>query len=110
MTLTGKKNVSIDMSETYTIKSLSLNVDILFETAKINTLLKKIALMGGLSVKKNDDTTYFSLTEQGEKIYNELDSEYFRSIKNYTKSLEKIKSLSSSKLNSILNEVFKVSK
>ncbi|WP_337064495.1 ABC-three component system middle component 4 [Rouxiella badensis] len=110
MTLTGKKNVSIDMSETYTIKSLSLNVDILFETAKINTLLKKLALMGGLSVKKNDDATYFSLTDQGEKIYNELDSEYFRSIKNYTKSLEKIKSLSSCKLNSILNEVFKVSK
>ncbi|PHM28066.1 ABC-three component system middle component 4 [Xenorhabdus budapestensis] len=41
MTLTGKKNVSIDMSETYTIKSFSLNVDILFETSKIKTLLKK---------------------------------------------------------------------
>ncbi|QTL41250.1 hypothetical protein HGO23_08080 [Xenorhabdus budapestensis] len=110
MTLTGKKNVSIDMSETYTIKSFSLNVDILFETSKIKTLLKKIAAMGFLSVKKIGNVTYFSLSYLGENFYNELDGEYFNSIKNYTKSLEKIKSLSSRKLNSILNEVFKVSK
>ncbi|MCM2368545.1 MULTISPECIES: ABC-three component system middle component 4 [Proteus] len=110
MTLMGKGSISIDISETYTIKSLSLNVDILFENSKINTLLKKIALMGCLNVKKIEGTTFFSLTDYGEEIYNELDGEYFQSIKNHTKSLGKIKSLSSSKLNSILNEIFKVSK
>ncbi|PHM28065.1 hypothetical protein Xbud_01795 [Xenorhabdus budapestensis] len=66
--------------------------------------------MGFLSVKKIGNVTYFSLSYLGENFYNELDGEYFNSIKNYTKSLEKIKSLSSRKLNSILNEVFKVSK
>ncbi len=35
MILAGKQNTSIDMmTETYTIKSLSLNVDILFSTQK----------------------------------------------------------------------------
>jgi hypothetical protein len=110
MTLTGKKNASIDMSETYTIKSLSLNVDILFDSSKIKTLLKKLAIMGWLGVIKIDGVSYFSLTDLGESAYDELDGEYFNSVKIYTKSLDKIKSLPSSKLNSILNEVFKVSK
>lgn len=110
MVLAGKKNNSINMSETYTMKSLSLNVDILFETSKIKTLLKKLAALGWLRVNKIDGSSYFSLSNSGEDIYEELDGEYFDSIKNYTKSLGKIKSLSPNKLNAILNEVFKVSK
>ncbi|AID91747.1 MULTISPECIES: ABC-three component system middle component 4 [Enterobacteriaceae] len=110
MILAGKKNTSIDMTETYTIKSLSLNVDILFSTQKIKTLLKKLSILGWLRVTKSDGASYFSLTTQGESAYEQFGGEYFNSVKTYTKSLDKIKSLTSSKLNSILNEVFKVSK
>ncbi|HBR6436475.1 ABC-three component system middle component 4, partial [Klebsiella pneumoniae] len=110
MILAGKQNTSIDMTETYTIKSLSLNVDILFSTPKIKTLLKKVSILGWLRVTKSDGASYFSLTTEGERAYEQFGGEYFNSVKTYTKSLDKIKSLTSSKLNSILNEVFKVSK
>jgi len=108
--LTGKKSAPIAMEETFTMKSLSLNVDMLFDSMKVNSLLKKLALLGMLNVSKVDGVSFFSLTEYGDEVYQELDDEFFLKINRLAKNLDKIKSLTSGNLNSLLNEVFKVSK
>lgn len=71
MILAGKQNTSIDMTETYTIKSLSLNVDILFSTPNKNTF-EKVSILGWLRVTKSDGASYFSLTTEGERAYSSL--------------------------------------
>jgi hypothetical protein len=108
--LTGKKTAPIDTEDTFTMKSLSLNVDMLFDSMKVKSLLKKLALLGMLNVSKVDGVSFFSLTECGDKVYQELDGEFFMKIKKLAKNIDKIKSLTFGKLNSLLNEVFKVSK
>lgn len=107
MLFLGKKIPIIDEKETRTIKSLSNNVDILFDNKKIKTILKTMAIRGLLVVERDAEKSYLKLSEAGEGFAASLNGDFFVSIRNYSESLSSLKSLSSSKLYKILNEVFK---
>lgn len=107
MLIAGKKKPEIDEEETYTIKSLSSNVDILFKNSKIKHLLRYMSAKGMLTVAKNDKKSYLKLTDAGLEICENLTGSFYESVKRNALSLDSIKSLPTSKLYKILNEVFK---
>lgn len=107
MMLAGKKTPEIDENETHTIKSLSSNVDILFKNRKIKHLLKYMSAKGLLAVVKNDIKSYLKLTDSGIKFYEALGGSFYDSVRRNSDALGSIKSIPSSKLYKILNELFK---
>lgn len=111
MIVAGKSKPNISLRDTYTIKGLSLNVDILFNTYKIKTLFKHMAARNYIIASKKDNTspTLITLSEEGNIFYESLTGEYFTSLIETSKVLNPLKSNTTSKLNKILNEVFKES-
>jgi len=104
----GKKTCFLDERYTYTIESLSVNVDILHDRSKVKFLLKKLASIGALGVINDDKNgiSYF-LTTDGEKLASELCTEYFEIIIQNLESIKPLQSSNSFKLFSILNSIFK---
>ena len=104
----GKKHTHLDERQTYTIESLAVNVDILYNTAKIKSLLKKASSIGALDVvNDNKSEIYYLLTDKGKKLAEDFKVDYFEVISKHIKSVKPLQSISSSKLFSILNTVFK---
>ncbi|MCW8114206.1 ABC-three component system middle component 4 [Yersinia intermedia] len=106
MILAGKKAPVIEMSETHTIKSMSINVDILFAKDKIKTILLNMSMLGFLEVDKIDGVTFLVLSETGLKFSESLTDGYYNIISSYIDGMSSLKSMSTSKLHKILNNVF----
>lgn len=104
----GKKPANLECQLTYTIKSFSSNVDILFDNSKIKFLLKKMAICGILkAVKESDETAKLFLSEKGIEFVNSLDFGYFLEVKSLAKALLPLQALQVTRLNSVINQVFK---
>ena len=127
LSLAGKKIVPINTQYTYTIESLSTNVDMLFEREKLKILLKELAARGMLACEfdntsgvlkylLNDNGKLFAkkvcapfnVIEDNEKyVQNLLEQNYFTDSLEVINSLSALQSQTNSKLNSYLNTVFK---
>ncbi|WP_277591805.1 ABC-three component system middle component 4 [Pseudomonas chlororaphis] len=127
LNLAGKKFAPISAQYTYTIESLSTNVDMLFDRAKLKSLLKELASRGMLSCDKTDPSSIkYLLSEPGTLFAQRLiesatihqDSikpeprylstqSYFPAALEVIDSLSALQSQSNSKLNSFLNTTFK---
>lgn len=127
LNLAGKKNAPIRSQYTYTIESLSTNVDILFDRAKLKYLLRELAARGMLSCVKGteQEPVKFLLSEKGESFAYSLIGQYdpamdfpslsplMSEVNYFSATLEVITSLvalqsqSTNKLHSYLNTLFK---
>ncbi|MBN3471255.1 hypothetical protein G0D98_22765 [Pseudomonas savastanoi pv. phaseolicola] len=127
--LAGKKYAAINSRYIYTIESLSTNVDVLFDRAKLKHLLRHLAVRGMLACDKTSDpkSVKYSLTPEGVRFAEELlkrsDGEvhapvdflasppnsdnYFSAVLDVIESLAPLQSQSLSKLNAHLNSIFK---
>lgn len=113
--LAGKKFTPIDSKYTYTIESLSTNVDILFDRSKLKFLLKELAARGMLACDKGDgnDTVKYLLSEKGVLFADSLllradnKSEYFSDVLRIINSISPLQSQTNTKLNAFLNTTFK---
>lgn len=127
--LAGKKFVPIDSQYTYTIESLSTNVDILFDRSRLKTLIKELAARGMLACDNQTDPgsikyllspagSLFAETLVNSTFVEEVFPSQQPSVSQYSKdyfsaALEVIDSLSTlqvqatTKLYSYLNQVFK---
>ncbi|MEP8658147.1 ABC-three component system middle component 4 [Enterobacter asburiae] len=104
----GKKPACVEPQLTYTIKSFSSNVDILFDNSKIKFLIKMMSLRGLLAAeKKSDESVKLYLSEKGKEFADSFTDGYFKEIKRLTKALLPLQTLPTSKLNSVINQVFK---
>ncbi|KAB8311471.1 hypothetical protein EH227_03245 [Rouxiella chamberiensis] len=107
----GKKPAFIESKLTYTIKSYSSNVDVLFDNRKIKFLLKKMASSGLLLAEKiKEDTTKLYLSNKGQIFSAGFSEGYFLEIKKMVSAILPLQSLPTPKLNAILNQVFKGAK
>lgn len=103
-----KKPANLENQLTYTIKSFSSNVDILFDNKKIKFLLKKMVIYGILyAVKESEDTAKLLLSDKGIMFVNSLVSGYFLEVKSLAETLLPLQSMQVSRLNSVINKVFK---
>lgn len=108
LSVAGKKYSFIDQQQTYTIKSLSSNVDILYDNNRIKYLMKKLAFSGVLLADKTEDNTVkLYLSDKGIELAAKLNDTYFATIKELVLALKPLQSLPAAKLNSLLNQVFR---
>lgn len=127
--LAGKKFAAINSQYTYTIESLSTNVDMLFDRAKLKYLLRHLAARGMLACDKTSDprSLKYLLSPSGKQFVESIIGQSDESVENselspiaiplsrsyFLAALEVIDNLSSlqsqplSKLNSYLNTMFK---
>lgn len=105
---TGKSSLHLKQISTYTIDSLAINVDELFNIQKTKFLLRKLAYLGLLSaVDDAKNGLSFYLTDDGMKLANEFTAGHFENVNLYVMALTPLLSISSSKLHSALNCIFK---
>lgn len=106
--VSGKKIDIVDIQQTYTIKSFSSNVDILFDQSRAKFLIKYLALKGLLLAEKTkDNSTKLFLSPKGKEFSDSLNSKYFDSVRLLIKAISPLQSLNTTKLNSLLNSVFR---
>lgn len=105
---TGKISQDLKQYSTYTIDSLSINVDELFNLKKIRFLLSKLASLNLLSaIYDPKNGLSFHLTDDGVKLAKKFNDAHFESVKTYITALTPLLSITSSKLHSVLNCIFK---
>mgnify|MGYP000978771922 CR=1 FL=1 len=129
LNLAGKKFIPINSQYTYTIESLSTNVDILFDRAKLKFLLRHLAARGMLACDKTIDprSLKYLLTPSGTQfvenlivfpgedaersggssIANLVSKNYFLAALEAIDNLSSLQSQPLSKLNFYLNTIFK---
>ncbi|EPZ6036694.1 ABC-three component system middle component 4 [Pseudomonas aeruginosa] len=129
LNLAGKKVAPINSQYTYTIESLSTNVDMLFDRAKLKYLLRHLAARGMLACDKTSDprSLKYLLSPSGAQfvesliaipdddaersesslIGSSLTKSYFMAALEAIDNLSSLQSVSLGKLNSYLNTIFK---
>lgn len=129
LSLAGKKSVYMNPQYTFTIESLSTNVDILFKREKLECLVKELAARGMLAceIEPSQGSLKYLLNEKGcefaEGLVNNSDrkyaddptksnvapasEKYFSDVLELISSLSALQSQSNSKLNKYLNAIFK---
>ncbi|OPB14126.1 hypothetical protein BFW91_08325 [Pseudomonas fluorescens] len=127
--LAGKKFVPLNSQYTYTIESLSTNVDILFNRSKLKTLIRELAARGMLECDNQTDPSSIKyllspagslfvesliysnsdefLSPSPQKPVNQDTHNYFSSALEVIDSLSTLQAQTTTKLHSYLNEVFK---
>lgn len=109
------KHVFIDSQFTHTIESMSSNVDSLFIKDKLKNLIKYTAFLGylGCHRKEADNSFYYYLNDNGASFVNSLISSdkeqigYLYPAYQLASHLKPLQSQTNSKLNMILNSIFK---
>lgn len=108
LAVSGKKVACVEPKLTYTIKSFSSNVDILFDNSKVKFLIKILSLRGLLAAeKKSDESVKLYLSEKGKEFADSFNEGYLKETKRLAEALLPLQVLPASKLNSIINQVFK---
>jgi len=102
--LSGKELLEVDELDCYTVDSISINVDDLYDVEKIKILIKIVTLKGYVSVDLNkDDGFVFHLNQDGSSIVSKLETEYFNKINKFIDAILFLRSFSLSKINSLVN-------
>lgn len=104
----GLTQVDLTTEDVFSVSSLSVNLDSLFDHQWIKSLLKHLASLGFLaaSYRKGDGFVY-SLTEKGEQAAQALTGHHFEKTRRFLHALESIKTQSTSTLNKVLNDTFR---
>lgn len=106
--LANKRQIAIDDVDYYTVNTLSVNVDELFDRDRLLTMIKILSSKKYLSSEySNSEGFLFDLTDAGKSIGKKLESGYFRKIKLFIEQLSSLQSQSPSKLNGYINTVLK---
>ena len=96
--------MEVDELDCYTVDSISINVDDLYDVEKIKILIKIVTLKGYVSVDLNkDDGFVFYLNQDGSSIVSKLETEYFNKINKFIDAILFLRSFSLSKINSLVN-------
>jgi hypothetical protein len=104
----GHSSPHLSCEDNFSVSSLAINVDSLFDNDWIKSLLKHIASLGLLdaSYRKTDGFVYL-LSVRGEQAVGELTGDYFDKVRGFLLALVPIKNATTSSLNAILNEIFR---
>lgn len=96
----------LEEQDCYSVASLSINLDPLFDTAYLKDILKHIASLSLISVgyRKSDGFLY-QLNSQGKALSEQLLGDYLDKIREHLKSLAAINSTSTPVLNSVIESI-----
>lgn len=112
--LADKPSTPLDKKLTYTIESMSSNVDILFNRRKAKLLIRRLAALGFLRCEGNakSNSIRYALSDMGNNFACSLageaaDKNYFCSLIEIISKLGPLQSQPTTKLNAWLNTLFK---
>ena len=106
--LADKRQIHIDDVDYYTVDTLSVNVDELFDRDRLLMMIKILSSKNYLfSEYSNTEGFLFDLTDIGKSIADKLDEGYFRKIQLFIEQLSLLQSQSPTKLNGYINTVLK---
>lgn len=103
-----KHGTQLRDSEIFSVESISVNVDNLYDRDKLRLLLQQISVLGFLDCTFSESLGIcYSLTEEGIKTASKLTEGYFEHLKRHCLDIQRIQAMPTSKINSLLNHVFK---
>ena len=106
--LDGKPTFEMHESEYFNVSAQSINVDELFDKNKLRLIIQFLAAKKLLEFSYTDkDGFVVELSEKGSLVATSLSDDYFSRIQKYIDSTRKLRSLSVSKLDSLINTVLK---
>lgn len=106
--LAGKDQISIDETDYYTVDTLSVNVDELFDRTRLLAMIKILSYKNYLSVAYSSKEGFlFDLSEIGKSRADQVSEGYFCKIKLFIEKLSLLQSQSPAKLNGYVNTVLK---
>ncbi len=104
----GKKTITIAEDEYYTVETLSVNFDELFDRDKLKLMIKFLSSKNWLTVNYNKKEGFLiQLNDEGKIRAKSLSSEYFIKINRYISQMKRLQSENASKLNGYINLVIK---
>jgi len=102
-----KEEMILSESESYSIESLSVNVDFLFNREKVQLLLKALVVKDYLEVEyRKSEGFMYHLSSAGHQAVPALKGEYFDRIRKYTVSMKYLQTCSAASLNKSLSTIF----
>lgn len=103
----GDPGLNLSQTELYSVNSIAVNLDPLFDNRLIKPLLKICAAKKLISVSyRKDDGFMFLLTSEGHELVTKLSGDYFENIRDYLKRIKNLKSESITNLYRVLNDIF----
>lgn len=105
----GKREIQLSDRESFSITSISINLDPLFDRNWIKSLLQRLSARAVVATayRKSEGFVY-QLTSEGHAIAEKLNGDYFDRIKAYLRNLEKLKGESTANFNKLLNNTFRM--
>lgn len=104
----GRREISLTNVELFSINSISINLDPLFDRDWLKSLLMRASSLGYLETKyRKVDGFMYLLTNSGQYAADRLAGPYFDRIKVYLKNLELMKAEPTKNLNRLINNIFR---
>lgn len=104
----GKSSLLLSEQETFSITSISPNVDPLFDRSALKSLLSILVANKLVDVEfKRKNGFFYQLSGKGQSAVKELRDEYLLEIRLLCEKLKSVLSLSESKLNQSLNQIIR---
>jgi hypothetical protein len=104
----GKGNVNLRKQKSYSISSLSQNIDPLFDRDSLKKLISILISKKFIDVTyKKEDGFFYSLTEEGERACVDLSGEYLLEVSQLCEKLKVLQSTPESKLNLTIKKLIR---
>lgn len=104
----GRREIYLTNIEIFSINSISINLDPLFDRDWLKSLLMMVSSLGYIEAKyRKVDGFMYLLTSAGRGAAERLEGPYFDRIKVYLKNLELMKSEPTQNLNRLINNIFR---
>ena len=102
----GAPPARLEEQDYYSVASLSINLDPLFDTRHLKDLLKHVASLGLIEVTyKKSDGFLYTLNSAGSTLAEKLSGDYLSKIRAHLDALSAIKPTSTSNLNSAIESI-----
>jgi hypothetical protein len=104
----GRESITLNDAESYSVNSIAVNLDPLFDNDWIKRLLKAASSRSFLNANyRKSEGFMYTLSETGMEAANKLSGQYFERVREYSCRLTQLNSLSNGVLNRLLNSIFR---
>lgn len=106
LVLAGKTSLAIDVLDYYTVETISLNIDELFDRQRILQMIKILSSKGYIDAGySKTDGYFFALTYEGCLAASKLEGGRFEKVRGFIERLFAFQSYSPNKINSYIKSV-----
>lgn len=104
----GRREIALTEAEAYSVNSIAVNLDPLFDRDWLKSLLMRLSAVDYLeaSYRKMDGFVYL-LTPKGQAVVQKIEGVYFDRVRTYLSNLQLLRSESTSNLNKLINNIFR---